>query len=41
VVLARLGAEVTGVDNSPVQLAAAERTADALGVRVRSSRPTS
>jgi SAM-dependent methyltransferase len=35
VVLARLGAEATGVDNSPVQLAAAQRTADALGVRVR------
>ena len=35
VALARLGAEVTGVDNSPVQLAAAQRTADALGVRVR------
>src|SRR3989442_12688656 len=33
--LARLGAEATGVDNSPVQLAAAQRTADALGVRVR------
>jgi SAM-dependent methyltransferase len=33
--LARLGADVTGVDNSPVQLAAAHRTADALGVRVR------
>ena len=35
VALARLGAEATGVDNSPVQLAAAQRTADALGVRVR------
>ena len=33
--LARLGAEATGVDNSPVQLATAQRTADALGVRVR------
>ena len=33
--LALLGAEATGVDNSPVQLAAAQRTADALGVRVR------
>jgi SAM-dependent methyltransferase len=33
--LARLGAEATGVDNSTVQLAAAQRTADALGVRVR------
>jgi cyclopropane fatty-acyl-phospholipid synthase-like methyltransferase len=33
--LARLGAEATGVDNSPVQLAAAQRTADTLGVRVR------
>jgi SAM-dependent methyltransferase len=29
------GAEVTGVDNSPVQLAAAQRTADAMGVRCR------
>jgi SAM-dependent methyltransferase len=33
--LARLGAVATGVDNSPVQLATAQRTADALGVRVR------